>query len=365
MRTKTLIQLLLLLAVLIGAAYYLNRPAPSAPVIEGAVAGKPVFANLDVNAVAALEFVSVNTTLQVARAESGWTIPSLYAYPAQFSRIAGFLRKVADLEVGQVMRHGEASLREYGLDPEQAGDPDHVAVTLSGANGAPLARFTLGALKHRGQSDAMGMGFPQGRFMRVENGPVLLIDELFTDVVMSPVEWLDRELAAINQEDVVSVSVKTAENAYTLRRDAEKTFVLDEQTDLAVNADNARRLLQNLQNIRFDTLVDPAKPDEEVGLHNADTVIVRLGTGLEYTFTIGQGTDGGAQRALRVSAAAANDNEERKAEAAALNAKHGNWRYLLPSFQATQWTPTRESLIVTPPAEAAPESEASNLDMMP
>lgn len=345
MSPKTLIILLVALAVLAGAGYYLNKKPEARVTVAGVTAGEPALPSLDVNDINAIELVSMSATIQLARASSGWVVESLYNHPAQFPPIAGFLRKLNELKISQVMREGEATLEELGLDPV-AFAPDRLAVKLSYASGKPAVMFTLGA--NRQPRDTTGMAFPRSRFMRVGDGPGLQVDETFTELGQRSEDWTERELFKLNASDLVEVEVTRADESYVLTRGEDGTYKLSDlpETD-SVDASAALRLIQGMQWVQFDSVFDPV---EEVDLENADRVVFKAKNGLSYELVIGREDQPGA-RWLKVNYADLSENNANADEVTRLNAKHSGWRYKMPAATMNTLTPGRETLIAKPAEE--------------
>ena len=178
MTTRMFFRLLILVAVLSGVAYLLNRE-PGKVSVGGYTAGESVFQRLEVNSIQRIEVASLFTTSVLVRAENGWVVESLHGYPAKFGQIVSLLRTFHDLKVGQILQGGERMLESMGLSPS-ATSFDYLRVTLEPAMAGKPVSMTIGALKHHRDTAAMGMGMPQGRFMRVADGPVLLVDEIFS-----------------------------------------------------------------------------------------------------------------------------------------------------------------------------------------
>lgn len=351
MSPKTLIILLVALAVLAGAGYYLNKKPEARVTVAGVTAGEPALPSLDVNDINAIELVSMSATIQLARASSGWVVESLYNHPAQFPPIAGFLRKLNELKISQVMREGEATLEELGLDPV-AFAPDRLAVKLSYASGKPAVMFTLGA--NRQPRDTTGMAFPRSRFMRIGDGPALQVDETFTELGQRSEDWVSRELFQINAQEFAEVEVTRDESSYVLARGEDGNYMLSRLAD-GESVDNAAalRLFQGMQWVRFDSVLDPA---QELDDASADRVVFRANNGMSYELVIGR-EDMQGSRWLQVSYADLSEDNANADEVARLNGKHGGWRYKMPAATMNTLTPDRETLIAKPADEEKAEQD--------
>lgn len=353
MPVKTLIKLLALLAVLGAAAYVLQQRNTPSGVVEGVASGGMLLPDLDVNAVTSIEVADRQSTATVVRAEAGWQLAMLHLYPANFEPVAGLLRQLAEVKVGQVVRGGTASLADFGLDPGSA-DDDYVRLTLAGGSASPVI-LTLGALKQAPGASGMGMGMPQGRYVRVGEGPVVQVEETFIAVSSRAQNWIDQQLVQLKPADIAEFSVTTTGGTWSVRNEG-GTYALDglvegEQVDHAA----VQRLFEGLQWFRFDTVADPATTDSELGFDRADVVKAALSTGIVYTVTMGGATTTNGMRAVRVDVAGGAESSE----TASLQAKYQGWTYLVPEGYLTQLTPARSTLITQPPPTAEPESTST------
>jgi hypothetical protein len=348
MSPKTLVSLLIALVLFGGVAYYMNKKPEARVRVSGVGAGELALPALDVNNINAIELVSMSATIQLARASSGWVVESLYEYPAQFSPIAGFLRKLNELKVSQVLRDGEATLAELGLD-EGAFAPDRLGVTLSYSTGQSPVRFVLGANKEARDTTGMGMAFPRSRFMRVGEGPSLVVDETFTELGQRSVDWIERELFTLNASDVTAVEVALEDESYVLSRGEDGSYDLSDLAEAeSVDSSAALRLFQGLQMVRFDEVMDP---EEAIDEEQSDRVVFNTSKGMTYKLTIGREVTEGS-RWLSVQYSDVSEDSSNADEVARLNGKHGAWHYKMPAAVMNALTPARETLIAKPEEEA-------------
>jgi len=357
MNIKTFTALVILLAALVAAAMVLNRKPDSRVRIAGVAGGDPVFRELDVNNINAIEIGTMTSTIRLSRAESGWVSDTLFQYPADFSRIASFLRKLNDLKVDQVLRDGEVIPAEIGVDPAASG-PERTTVTLSYAGSRNPVVFLLGALKESGRASPMDMGDPSGRFMRAGDGPVIQINDLFLELDAPAEDWVKRELVQLSADQIASVEVVTTNGAFVLSRDSAGPYKLsgqaeEEKVDDAV----AAQLFQGLQWLRFDGVADPALPDLDAGIHEFDVAKYTTKTGMVYQLEMGR-DQGTGSRALRIKVSDQSEGAVHTAQVDELNRKLSGWRYRMPAGSLSQIAITRESLIAKP-VEAAPEAAES------
>ncbi len=149
MTNKNLIALAAVAAVLGVAAYFANGTSKKgAPKLNG----EKVLPALDAGAVASIEF---GDGLKLASGADGWTVSTYHNYPADRSKLADCLLKLAELKVGQVVR---------GKTLDGAKD-----LVLRDASGKELTRLTLGE-KHS--------KWGHGRYAGYKGETVLLSDSL-------------------------------------------------------------------------------------------------------------------------------------------------------------------------------------------
>lgn len=366
MSAKTFLRLIVALAVLSGLAYWLNRPQGKV-VVEGVSAGDPVLGGLDVNAITRLEIASGVATTRLARTDKGWVSETWFGYPARFDRIAGTLRTLSDLEVGQVLRDGVRSPAEFGLDPA-ANIADYHRITLSGSDGAARV-VELGNLKQMRDAAETGMGIPTGRFLRSGDGPVVLVEETLTSVQAAPGEWVERRLLSLAADAIASVAIVGTNDEFTIRRNEENQFTLGRiEEGTQVDQSAVLRVLQAFQALQFEGIQDPSLAEEASGMTGPESVTVRTQDAMTYEVRFGAAPVAGAARPVRIAVAwkpeeaAASDEEKtaKEQQAAALNATFSGWTYLVPDGLAGQILVSRSNLVTrpsTPPV--APETEAA------
>jgi hypothetical protein len=358
MTNRTLFRLLIALLVLGGVAYLMNRKPAERVEVGGVTAGDTVFSELDVNNINAIELASISATITLARAESGWVVSSLYDYPAEFPPIANFLRNLNDLKVDQVLREGEATLKEVGLDPDVMA-PDRLAVRLRYATGKPEVAFTLGAQKSAGDASGMGMGMPRGRFMQLGDGPVIAVEEGFFDLGQRSENWVNQELPRLEPAEVAEIEVRRADGGFTIALgEGGVGYVLrDAAQNEEVNESAASRIFSAMQWARFETVLDPSITDEEAGLDGTTQVSFRTTNDVVYVMEFAA-TGDATGRFTRISVRDAGEEGANAALVDEANAKLGAWRFKLSSSTVNQLMPARESLVTIkqPGTEAASDA---------
>ena len=334
MTTKNLVILGAVAAVLGGAAYFCNSgrqmKAPS-------VNGKPVLPAFDVSEVAKVE-IGGTKKLTLAASDAGWTIETLYGYPADVTKIRENLLKLKDLTVGQ-------SAKGQKIDP---GTP----VALKDAKGKTLAETTLGGQhmsKPKGQAAQFGGGgYPDGRYVKFGDG-VVLVKETLDAFDGDPKKWCEARICSVPSADVKTVTyTKGGETVKLTRKDSTWTLEgLGAKEEL--DTSKTYSLDSALSYLDFNGVADPKKPEAEFGFATGAVYTVSLKNGQTYTAKVGGAS--GSDRYFKVSAAfspvGTNVTENASMEKAVkeFNDKTGQWTYLISSYSADSMSKTRKDLV--------------------
>jgi hypothetical protein len=312
MKAKTLGILVLVLAVLC-ALIALKSRRPRAAAEGGVEAGKELLVGIDINAVSKVEIASGSATTVVERKEGKWRVASLHDYPADFAKLAQELRRLADMKAGQVMRGGTSQLDEYGLADGFATNGSSARLTLSDASGSPLAVIRMGAGRQARTDQPYG-GFVQGQFIRVGEGPVVLVEESLEGLPREASGWIDPQLLDVNSSEVVEIASAGGPAPFTLDVKGVNSFALKElgpQEEL--DTAPASRLAGALQGLRCASVADPSLGDEATGLSTGRTVSVRTREGRTYTLRLGKEAEAN-NRYLKIAVAYAEPPEPVRAD---------------------------------------------------
>ena len=332
MTNKNLVILAAAAAVLGGAAYFCNS---GRKIKSSNLNGKPVLPAFDVFEVAK---VDVGGKVTLAASDSGWTLESLYGYPADVTKIRENLLKLKDLTVGQSARGRKI---EGGTK-----------VDLKDAKGTVLASVTLGEQhmsKPRGQAAQFGGGgYPDGRYVKFGDGVVLVKDALDA-FDGDPKKWCESRICSVSSSDVKDVSyTKDGKTVKLSRKDSTWTLEgLGEKEEL--DSSKTYSLDSALSYLDFNGVADPKKPEAEFGFATGSVYTVSLKNGQSYTAKIGNAS--GSDRYFKVSAAfspvGTNATENATLEKAVkdFNAKTGKWTYMISSYSADSMSKSRSDLV--------------------
>lgn len=286
MKTKSVVTLAGAFALLAGVAYFTSGNNGSRMRQDGGVKrGDLVFKDLDVNQAAKVVITKGTNSVTLAQKGEAWVAESLFGYPAEFDTLRPNLAKLVTLKVGDVLQGGTAHLDEFGLGATAT------TLELKTADDKPVAKLLLGE-NRKGADDGSGFGAGnEGRFVHVENGPVVLVEENFDAISADPVSWVNKQILNLPTPDVTEAGVSNSNGTFTVKVESDSKYTVDGLKDTEeVDAGRAGRLHRGLQYISFEDVADPAKPDAEYGFDKADVYMCNLKNGLSYTALVGKVT---------------------------------------------------------------------------
>lgn len=347
MNIRTLIVLAVVFAFLLVLSQRTNHRATRGPAPErGVQAGQVLLPDLDVNAVTSIEVAQGTHAVTLARGEDGWRLETLHGYPADFAAVAGLLRSLPELKAGQIMHGGENELDAYALDDGPEGR--RIRVTVAAAGGTE--RIDLGALRESG-GGAPGMGLPSGRFIRVNEGPVVLVDESFETVGAGVESWYEQELTRVSPEALADIRVAGGDTGYAFVRTNGVWTALDLGDEETVVSNGLTRLTSALQFLRADTVLDPAMDDEALGLDDPVIYTAATTNGIVYTVKVGAKSEQASQATVRIEVEAPEDAGDASAR------RLSGWAFRVSAYQADALSLPRDQVIERKIPDPVPAAE--------
>ncbi len=365
MKTRTLITLLIALIALAMAISKLNQRAQN---VDAPALGQRVLAEKDINAVERIELTSGTQQVALVRTDGEWVVESLWNYPARFEQIAGLLRQLDQLRIGEVIRGGTDIPDEFGLAESETSFP--VRVRLFGAGHVQTDDLLIGQPR---VSSAMPVGFslPDSRYYRSGNGPVILAEPFMEDVRRRPTDWMVAELPGFGPQEILSMTATPTNGApYSLRRSPEGDYSGEGAlAKKAINVASAEIWFRALQNLSSRSIVDPDTAPETLERGSSGSAVAYLTNGITVRVELGARTTenlgnyawltfeyseppalDGADAAAIEADRAARDSAREQAEK--LQAQYGHWTYILDYSQVAKLIFLPDQLIIanaTPP----------------
>ncbi len=233
MNRKQFIVLVVLVAVIGGLAFVLsNRNSTTWKSPEKATSGT-VLKDFPLNEVTEIVIKDREASLTLVKKDERWTVKERGHYPANFTEIGDFLRKMWDLKPVQQPTVGESQLGRLELLDPSKGDKSGTLVEFKGAGGKALGALLLGK-KHmkEGGPQFGGGSFPDGRYVMIPGklDSIALVSESFNEIGTKPTEWLSKDFFKVEKIKVVNISVNGAERWNLSRETAAGEWKLAGQT---------------------------------------------------------------------------------------------------------------------------------------
>jgi hypothetical protein len=200
--------LVLLLAVLGGAALLFQRQEGGRQPDASAPLGQPLLKNLKAAEVAAIRIVEPSATLTLKRKEDGWTIAERGDFPASLAGVREFVLKAIELKAGQSEPIGEKDRARLRVDASGT------QVEFQGADGKPLARMIVGKKYFKRDPDDPEKAPGDGRFVLLPDSPdrVHVVGDPLAQATAQSRAWIDRTAFKVEKVGILEVRFPDGES---------------------------------------------------------------------------------------------------------------------------------------------------------
>jgi hypothetical protein len=340
--------------------------------------GKLILEKLPVNEISLITIKGSEKSVLLAKKPGRWVVENRFHYPADFAKIADFVRKLKQAKIGRQFTSSEATLERLSLkspDDKGAGESEKgTQIQLKDESGKLLASLLLGKPRESGAERS----FPDGHYVTLDNDPIIyLIDSHFAHLQKEPSDWLDKSLLKVEANEVKKISSLSADGKtinYTFRR-AEKGKDL-EPTGLPANkkVDKSalNRLARSLSSLSMEDVIDPSDVSVSTDLNKSHTLEYHLFNGTIYRVYPGKACSEDGQCYLKVKVDYQGPAEEKKPaaddkkasseektssektpeeidlEAKQLNKRLGPWVYVISKWQHDAFVTDLDKLLEKP-----------------
>ena len=293
MTRKQFVLVLVALAVLVGAGYWLQSWKRSGYQAVDTRVGQRLVEGFKVDDVATIRIVEPKATVTLVRGERGWTVKERGDYPADLEPIRDLLLKLQELKVVQAEGLSDAvkprlqlAAPDAGAKPEETG----TLVELDGRDGKPVARLVLGkkTFKEMKMPGLPVDGVPSGRYVWVAADPqrVNVVNEAFGNVLAKPEQWLAKELMRYERPKSIATFDPDGKPRWVVAKDKE-----DGEWKLAGPGPLDLQKAYDASSALYALQVADAAPgvsDAEAGLDQPTTVRAETFGGWTYELQIGK-----------------------------------------------------------------------------
>lgn len=293
MNRKQILSLLVLVAIIGGVGFYLQKRSQSEWTESAAPAGAKVL-EFPINDVAQIEIRTTTGDLHLAKKNDIWVVGERGNYPADFARVSGLVKQLWELRPVQQMKIGPSQFSRLQLiEPGQGANAGSV-IELKDNEGKSLAKLIAGKQNFRKDDGGMSQfgPMPAGRYvLSPPSGKVALV-KAFLQTDSEPRSWLKHDFVKIDSPATIMMSGQTPARHWALTR-------ADKQSDWKLAGAQANQELEKttvgsfanlLASLSFiDVLPADAKPADH-GLDKPDLITVQDFDRFTYTLKIGRST---------------------------------------------------------------------------
>lgn len=345
MQRRTLLLLSGAAVAVVGGAVMLTPKGPDVPSPAGAALAFPGLAQR-LQSAARIEAKRHDGTLEVARRDDTWVLPSKGGYPVRQEKVRELLVGLTELRLTEPRTANPDMLDRLGLeDPARDGATSTLLRVLD-AQGGVIAELVIGRRRVRTQGNV-----PESAYVRRPNETQAWLAEGRIPVDSDPQLWLDRDIANLPRERVRRIAVnRTGEPALVLTRaeGPEGRLAVTEPAETPPTEETA--LDEVGRAFEFLTFLD-VKPETEIPGEAIGETRFELTDNL--AILVRPRRDG---EAIWATFAAEGDDE-----ATRLNARWRGWAYQVGQWKEKAFAPLLADLRVAEPApaEAAPPQGAA------
>jgi hypothetical protein len=205
MNARIAIALVVLLAVLGGAALIYNYKERTERADNVATLGRPLLKDLKAADIVAIKIVEPKATLTLKREQDGWVIAERRNFPADIAKVREFVVKLIGLKVGQSEPVGEKDRARLNLDASGT------QVEFAGADGKPLGKLTVGKKYFKREVENPEKAPADGRFVALPAAAstVYIVSDPLTQASAKSADWIDR--TSFEVEKVKTLEVRPAD----------------------------------------------------------------------------------------------------------------------------------------------------------
>jgi Domain of unknown function (DUF4340) len=377
MNRKQFIVLLVLVAVLGGAAWVHYRKQAAGWNQHSPKLGQKLLGNFQVNDVAQIKIQQDTNNLTLAKTNGIWCVEQRDNYPADFSKISQFLLKLRDLKIVQTEEVGPSQLPRLNLAAPGQGTNSATLLQFCDANGRPIRALWLGRT-HTHQSsqpspDAAEESWPDGRYVLADSNSttVAVIADPLDEVSPEPNQWLDKTFFSVKEPKSISVDFPEATNSWTLVRKSETNDweLADAKPDEKLDKSKASETANAFSSPSFEDVARDLN-QKLTGLDKPTRVEIKTFDGFDYSMKIGRETNDNYYLTVNTSATLPKEpappkdaKPEKKKELAhsfqvrlkklqdklARDASFEKWVYSVPTWTVNPLLKTREQLLAPKP----------------
>ena len=264
--------------------------------------GKKVLSDFPLNEIRRIQITSGKNSVELAKESAGmWVARSSFSYYADFTKVADFLKKIAEIGILQNIEIEENDFGRLELETgKESGDKNGIEVNCFDETDKSIAKIIFGKQhmrKSQGKRNPYGGGgeSPDGRYIYIPHTKtVALVGEPFSTINDgSSDQWIDKTFIKV---DKVKKAIRINENSvlWTVFREEEGNSLelLEEiESDEKIIKSKLNGIDSALRYPSFNSVADPSITDEVHGFLDGKQFVLEDFDGFTYTVSIGSKTD--------------------------------------------------------------------------
>lgn len=257
--------------------------------------GQKLIPNFPINDIGQVRIKQSTGEVNVVKKDDLWRVNERGEYPANFTELGDFLRKIQDLKTTEEVKVGPSQMGRLELNsPEKGGSNTATLVEFKDAKGANLKSLLLGKKYTKSSGDDSpfgGGGFPVGRYVMVpaSDNKVWLVNDALSQVEAKPEQWINKDFFKVEKLKSISVTHPVETNSWTLTRDKEggDLQLANPKEGESLDSGKASGAGYALSSPSFNDVIVEPKP-EETGLDKPLVAKLETFDGFAYTVKLGK-----------------------------------------------------------------------------
>ena len=283
MNARNALVLIVLLAVLGGAAIVYYQQDRARQPGNVATLGQPVLKDLKAAEVASIRIVEPKATLTVQRKDERWVIAERGEFPADIGKVREFVLQALSLKVGQSEPIGDKDRARLNLDASGT------QVEFANAEGKTLGGLIVGKKYFKREVDNPDKARADGRFVALpgETKVVYLVSDPLAQASARSADWIDK--GSFQVEKVRTLELRYPDGGgWRIERDADNADwrLIGLRTGEKLDVTKANAASYSLSLLE---LADVAPKDaKDTGLDDPAVIEATTLDGLAYTIKVGK-----------------------------------------------------------------------------
>ncbi|HRE82576.1 MAG TPA: DUF4340 domain-containing protein [Opitutaceae bacterium] len=272
MKLKSLILVVVALAVVSVAAHFLTRPK-AAPIADTRV-GQPLIAPEIVDQARSLRLKEQDKTVTLNKGDDGvWRVAEYYDFPADFTKLSRIVGELVGAKLERLVTQ----------NPERIKSLDLGNTRLAFSDAANKETWSI----HLGRSADGG-----GRFLRFGEENKAFLARLNTYLDVEPKNWADTQLLTLKSDDVARVELSFTDGTAPLiaqRAKKDDAFIAEQSpTGKRLRSERILSLIGSVGTLRFSETSELTDPNAVAAKAHARSVVFTTFDGKSYTVSVGR-----------------------------------------------------------------------------